>query len=444
MTKAVNTKIFTRYMTKNASLLLLLHQPFRITDSTQFSVDSIDTLFQGHFKKPGQESSNKAIFERIAQNSYIPTGQYLLDYIQKNSDFKVNFTFSGTFLEQCLIYPEYGSQVLDIFKKLVQTGNVGVAGENYYHGVSHMYSWSEFGAQINLQRKLIKDLFGVWPTFFRNTENKFNNEIAEFIRLIGFETMGAPGISRYINKEEKLEIKTIERPRFDRDETWAAISNNPNEFTARYLSIAPINHALSDIVFFLKKFKGEASKKHLQDIINDNAVGFHLLFNDFEVLGEHSRDDGIDILEVFTEFITICKNEGVNFVNITDIPEYANFESKKYNIPFDVSSGNAEQNLESWRGNFLQEKAFVSLTYLHDKAKKLIPYNTPYSQKLLESYRKLTTSDHFYYLADIPGENGLVHEMFSPYRNRQDAYTNYEFALKFVSKEIDKFLASVQ
>jgi alpha-amylase len=210
------------------------------------------------------------------------------------------------------------------------------------------------------------------------------------------------------------------------------------------MSVAPIDHQISDLVFYLREFKGDSAKENLRNIIHNNSIGFHLLFSDFEVLGEHSRNDEHDALEIFSEFISICNDEEMEFVNINNIPKFANFEAKKYNVPFFVSSGNSKRNLESWRGNYLQEKAFIHLTHLHDKATKLYGRSEEKAIHILECYRKLSTSDHFYYLADIPGKDGIIHEMFSPYNSRQDAFESYKFAVDFVSNEIDKFLANDQ
>lgn len=424
---------------KYASLLLLLHQPYRVTDSTQFKVNTIEDLFEGQYNKAGYISSNKDIFEKIAQNCYIPAGNFWLRYLEKHPDFKVNFTFSGVFLEQCLQYSNYGSEVLTIFKKLVATGRVGIAGENYYHGITHYYSWEEFARQIQEQRQLIKELFGVWPTYFRNTENKGNNEIAEFVRLMGFDTMGFPGLYRFLDNQEQPTLKSIERPLFYREHVEAAINHNDNETTPRYMTIAPLDHKLSDTIFNLKELTSEESI--LKENIKSSNWGFHLLFNDFEALGEHnSNTDGV--YEAMEKFIELFTEEGITFLSIGDLSNHANFEEKKYNIPFSVSSGNAKQDLESWRGNYLQEKAFVALTYLHDEASKLYDDQSKEAKRLLDAYRKLTTSDHFYYLADIPGPVGEVHKMFSPYNNTKDAFESYMFAINFVRDKITEYLNS--
>ena len=427
---------------KYAALLLLLHQPYRVTDTTQFEVNSLEELFAGKYNKAGFEASNQTIFERIAQNCYLPAGEFWVRYLEKNPEFRVNFTFSGTFLDQCEEYPRYGRQVIELYQRLAKTGQVGIAGENYYHGVSHYYSWEEFARQIQEHRVRIKELFGVWPTYFRNTEGQLNNEIVEFVRLMGFEATGMAGLYRHLRPGELPVIKRIERPRFDREAARAAVEQNEREYTPRYMAVAPLDRDLSATIFHLQRLN--KIEEEFRQRIRRSDWGFHLLFNDYEALGEHNSEDEDDVYAAMEKFISIFQEEGIKFLGLEDIPEKADFEARPYHIPFDVATGNHNQDLESWRGNYFQEKAFVALSYLHDAASKLYDLEDPEAKRLLKAYRRLTTSDHFYYLPDIPGEVGEVHLMFSPYNSQRDAYDSYLYALEFVQHEVQKYLAANQ
>ena len=44
---------------------------------------------------------------------------------------------------------------------------------------------------------------------------------------------------------------------------------------------------------------------------------------------------------------------------------------------------------------------------------------------LLEDWRKLSTSDHLYYMCTKHWEDGSVHRYFSPYDSPYDAYINF-------------------
>ncbi|NJK71285.1 MAG: hypothetical protein HC932_03475 [Thermales bacterium] len=140
-----------------ATILLLLHQPFRVTDPRFYPIKSISELFEGRYNKNGIESSNEIIFKRVAKNSYIPTAKFFLELLQNKPNLRLNFSFSGLLLEQCQLFPDVGSQIIEIFKKLISTGQVGIAGDNYYHSLVHMVSLKDLAQQIDKQRELIKN-----------------------------------------------------------------------------------------------------------------------------------------------------------------------------------------------------------------------------------------------------------------------------------------------
>jgi alpha-amylase len=45
--------------------------------------------------------------------------------------------------------------------------------------------------------------------------------------------------------------------------------------------------------------------------------------------------------------------------------------------------------------------------------------------QIIEDWRRLQTSDHFYYMCTKWFNDGDVHAYFSPYSNPYDAFTNY-------------------
>ena len=61
--------------------------------------------------------------------------------MDKYPKFKISYSFSGILLEQL---QECAPEVLRSFQKLVNTGNVEVLDETYYHSLAFMYSKPEF------------------------------------------------------------------------------------------------------------------------------------------------------------------------------------------------------------------------------------------------------------------------------------------------------------
>jgi len=146
-----------------------VHQPIRLN---RFNIFNSSTEYF-------DENKNRQIFEKVATKCYIPTNNILLDLIdQYKNKFKIAFSLTGVFIEQC---QKYAPHVIESFKQLANTGNVEFLSETYFHSLSALFSQKEFEEQIRLHRDLINDLFGQKPEVFRNTEAMYSNSIAKTI-----------------------------------------------------------------------------------------------------------------------------------------------------------------------------------------------------------------------------------------------------------------------
>ena len=88
-----------------------------------------------------------------------------------------------------------------------------------------------------------------------------------------------------------------------------------------------------------------------------------------------------------------------------------------------VSWADVERDLTAWRGNDMQNRALDRIFALGERIKRR---NNP---TLLSLWRKLTTSDHFYYRCTKWCGDGEVHAYFSPYESPYEAFINYMNAL---------------
>ncbi|MBQ2475694.1 MAG: alpha-amylase, partial [Desulfovibrio sp.] len=84
-----------------------------------------------------------------------------------------------------------------------------------------------------------------------------------------------------------------------------------------------------------------------------------------------------------------------------------------------ISWADAERDLTAWRGNDLQDDAMESIARLEAGVKRTG------DEGLLRTWRRLTTSDHFYYMCTKFFSDGDVHKYFSPYDSPYDAYIFY-------------------
>jgi alpha-amylase len=86
----------------------------------------------------------------------------------------------------------------------------------------------------------------------------------------------------------------------------------------------------------------------------------------------------------------------------------------------------ADQNrdLGAWLGNDLQRSAFEAAKKMGSLARR------SGDPELLTTWRRLMTSDHFYYMyLGAHGADMGVHQYFSSYGSPYDAYANYMNAL---------------
>ncbi len=115
-----------------------IHQPFRLKNYRFFDIGN-DHYYYDDF-------ANDEIITRIAQRSYLPANEMLLDMIkQYGNKFKVAFSISGTALEQLEIYvPEF----IDSMKELAETGCIEFLSETYAHSLASLEDPEEFIMQV--------------------------------------------------------------------------------------------------------------------------------------------------------------------------------------------------------------------------------------------------------------------------------------------------------
>jgi alpha-amylase len=102
-----------------------------------------------------------------------------------------------------------------------------------------------------------------------------------------------------------------------------------------------------------------------------------------------------------------------------------------YDAPNFISWADTERDLTAWRGNAMQHNALDECYRSRRPQGRLVEAKnsaTPSASRrrhILEDWRKLTTSDHFYYMCTKYWADGDVHKYFSPYDSPYDAYINF-------------------
>ncbi len=373
---------------------LHMHQPYRIRRFSVFDIGQNHDYFN--------EEANKNYLERIKNKSYIPTNKILLDLVKSTGKrFKVAFSITGTLLEQL---EKYAPETIEDIKKIVATGNAELLSETYYHSLAYIYSKDEFKRQVALHKKKLKNLFNYSPKVFRNTELMFNNEMAHFVENMGYKGILAEGADYILGWRSPNFVYTAK--------------------TASNIKVLLRNYRLSDDASFRFSTRDWKEWPLTADKFSDwisqtNGNGQTVnIFMDYETFGEHQwNETGIfDFLKVFP--YKILEHPDNDFKMPSEIAgAYASMgELDFHNI---VSWADIERDLSAWMGNDMQKKALYEIYALEKKILK------SKDEKLIEDWRRLQTSDHFYYMCTKWFADGDVHKYFNPHESPYDCFISY-------------------
>lgn len=370
-----------------------VHQPYRLRHYTVFDRD------QNYF----DDYKNRTICRKVANKCYLPTNRLLLDLIRKHEGkFKVSFAITGILLEQ---FERYAPEVLSTFDALAQTGCVEFLAETYYHSLSFLYSHNEFLEQVDKHIETIESYFGQTPRVFRDTELIYNNELASLIENTGkFDGILAEGVD------------------------WILGHRSPNYVyqpsNCEKLKLLLKNYRLSDDIAF--RFSNRAWAEfplmaekfaHWVNAVNGNGYTVNL-FMDYETFGEHQWED-TGIFNFMRQLPDeILRHPDNNFKTPSEvIQSYPSVDV--VDVPHIISWADLERDLSAWLGNSMQSNALHEVYQLENEIKEA------QDPKLLEDWRKMLTSDHFYYMCTKYFSDGDVHKYFNPYDSPYDSYINF-------------------
>ncbi len=383
-------------MSKRAIVLYLhVHQPFRVRHYTAFDIGSKHDYFDA---PEGSRENNADIVRKVAYKSYLPTNERLLRMLNDNPEFKVSMSITGTILDQ---FERYAPDVLESFKQVIATGRVEIVAETYHHSLAFFYNRDEFERQVQMHREKIEQLFGVTPTAFRNTELSYNNDLAYWADKAGYEAILCEGWDGVMGWRSP---NFMYRPAYT--EHIKALTKNyklSDDIAFRFS-----NREWSEYPLTTSKFVEWTNAAWDQPLIN--------LFMDYETFGEHQwEDSGIfDFLEHLPK-AWLGASEDHTFMTITEAAQA--FEAvDTIDCPQTITWADTERDLTAWLGNAMQQGAINSLYGLTDAILATGDY------ALIEDWRRLQTSDHFYYMCTKWFSDGDVHAYFSPYESPYEAY----------------------
>ncbi len=386
-----------------------VHQPYRVKRYRVFDIGNDAEYFNDRSES---DLNNRRILEKVARKSYIPATSLILELLRRHPQMRVSYSFSGIALEQL---ERYSPETIDLFRKVIDTGQAEVLGETYYHSLSFFYSPAEFERQVGKHRELIRRLFGVWPRSFRNTELSYRNDLAHWADKNGYDAILAEGWDPILG--------------------WRSPNYVYRPTGASNVKLLLKNYRLSDDVAFRFSSRdwgewpltAEKFGRWLGEAEGDTVN----LFMDYETFGEHQWEDtGIfHFLEKLPE--EVGKNPGIKFMTPSEVA-HAYDAKGEVDMPHVVTWADTDRDLTAWTGNPMQRAAIEAVYGIESD---VLMAN---DHKILEDWRRLQTSDHFYYMCTKWSNDGDVHSYFSPYESPYDAYIAYMNALSDLKLRVEK------
>jgi alpha-amylase len=348
---------------------------------------------------------NKQVFEKVASKCYIPANEIILKNLRENTEFKVSFSLSGSFIEQAELF---NPELIESFREMAETGRVEFLNETYYHSLASLYNdKKEFRRQVFKHAEKIRKTFGVKTKSFRNTELIYDNNIAKEVEKLGYETILTEG------KEHVLGWKSP-------DYVYKARGSN--------IKILFRNYKLSDDVgyrFTAKWWKEYPLTADKYAFWIDSGIGdVANIFIDYESFGEHHWADS-GILNFLDRLPKELSKRNIKFETVSEASRHE--VKDEIDVPYLLSWADIERDVSAWLGNRMQRHCFNELQDIKTE-----------NSEMLDVYGNLQNSDHLYYLCTKSWNDGDVHKYFSPYKDKNpyENFVNYINILRDFKEEV--------
>ena len=342
-----------------------VHQPHRVKPHDAFRMGEPYDLFD--------EKLNREIMQKVAAKSYLPANEAMLRLIdQHDGKFRVAYSVTGVVIEQMR---RWAQEVLASFKRLAATGAVEFIAETYYHSLAALYERDEFAAQVKDHVALVQDVFGQTPRIFRNTELIYDDAIGELAADLGYDAVLAEGVD---------DILDWRSPNY----VYGTSSGRAKLLLKNYRLSDDIAYRFSNREWENFPLTAQKFAEWVHQISGGDTLN---LFMDYETFGEHQwADTGIfDFLHHLPD--EILEHDDWDFATPSElIARYPVREN--LSVGRTTSWADVERDTSAWRGNSMQDRAIAEIYELGQEIKRR---NNP---ALLSLWRRLQTSDHFYYM----------------------------------------------
>lgn len=341
---------------------------------------------------------NERSISDIAERSYIPALNALLEMIQQNGDyFKVAFSISGVGLEQ-LEY--HAPQVIEKLQELNNTGKVEFLAEPYSHGLSSLANEYSFERDVKKQCKRIEEVFGKKPTVLRNSSLIYSDDIGAQASQMGFEGMLTEGAKHVLGwKSPHYVYHCASAPNLKLLLRDVKLSDD--------ISLRFNNSDWDGYPLFADNYINQiAALPEEEQVIN--------IFMELSALGI-AQPLSSNILE-FLKALPVCaKENGITFSTPHEIFKKMKSVDALY-VPDTLSWVDEERDVSCWLGNPMQREAFNKLYSIADRIR------IADDPKINQDWDYLQASNNFRFMTTKPSNVGLDRGIYSsPF----DAFTNY-------------------
>lgn len=332
---------------------------------------------------------NERSINDIAERSYVPALQTLIQMCKDHPEFRVAFSLSGCGLEQLEFH---APQVIDLLQEINSTGQVEFLCEPYSHGLSSLANEESFAAEVKRMSDRIKELFGKRPKVFRNSSLIYNDEIGAQVAAMGFKGILTEGAKQVLGwKSPHYIYHCATDPRL---KLLLRDINLSEDITERFTTHPIMADQWIDWI---------AATPEGEDFIN--IFGELVTFGIF-----HPIQSGI--LEFLKAIPVLAKERGIGFALPSDL--CAEKSVGAIEVPYNISWVDEERDTSCWLGNVMQREAFQKLYSVADRVRVCG------DRRIQMDWDCLQASNNFRFMTTKPG-----YQYRGIYDSPYDAFTNY-------------------
>lgn len=387
-----NLRVKTLIKKNKPSLALgfQVHQPWRLRESPVGEASTMNAYFDADV--------NKKYIQKIAHASYIPANKIIAGLLKEYPSLKITLSISGTVLDQLA---EYCPEGLESFKQLAQSKAVEFTAMPDYHSLVCLSDLDEFEIQTKSYVKKLKKYLGVKPVVFRNANLLYNDAIGERIHALGFDCVIVEGTDSLFH-----------------DQSGNRLYHHPQ---IESLKIIPRNFRHSDRIAFRYMDEDNLTPEQFLLDIKDSCSALDVITLDigYETFGEHYKNE--EGIFSFLEGLLRAVGSSEDFVSKKFSEVCKNASSAPLEVATITSSADVEKDVSAWQGNDLQREALRGLMALAPEIK------SSRDDDLSEIWRRLMSSDHFYYMST---KNVNAHDLPSHYSHYDSPYEAHESFMK--------------